>query len=124
MKLLPDRYGPQLALCAVGFTLTWGFIGWLWACQPFVAGFSGIGEWDAARIRAAFPNYIVDPGTVVTRSGIDIMEWQVAELKTRLALVAGSWLAGVVALWIFYRHSRRHEAPRITNWMSPNKANP
>lgn len=100
----------------VGFTLVWGIFGLLWSCQPAVHGFGGLGEWDALRIRSAFPHYVVDPA--LAAAGIDdlLETWMVTEMKTRLALVVGSWLLGIVVLWLVHRRSRRSLVLRIEAW--------
>ena len=116
MMLRLNRSDYRLALYMVGFTLVWGIIGLLWSCQPAVHGFGGLGEWDASRIRSAFPHYVVDPA--LAAEGIDDLlgTWMVTEIETRLALVVGIWLLGIVVLWFVHRRSRRTEVRRITTW--------
>ncbi len=116
MKLRFSRSDYYFALCAVGFALVWGILGLLWSCQPAVHGFGGIGEWDAARIRSAFPNFVLDPALAAAGTDDLLMTWMVTEMKTRLALIAGSWFLGVAVLWLIHRRSRRATVLRIESW--------
>jgi len=107
MKPRFSRDDYHFALCAVGFTLVWGILGWLWSCQPAIHGFEGLGEWDAARIRAAFPGYVVDPASIAAGTDDLSWTWVDTEMKTRLALIAVSWLAGIIGFWLFHKHCHR-----------------
>lgn len=107
MMLRPSRSDYRFAFVMLVFTVAWGILGLLWSCQPAIQGFGGLGEWDAARIHAHFPSFIVDPVSVAAEADDIVTTWQIAEMKTRLALVAGSWLLGVAVLWFFHRRSRR-----------------
>lgn len=116
MMLQPNRSDYRFAFVMLVFTVAWGIIGWLWGCQPAIHGFGGLGEWDAAHIRAAFPSYVVDPASIAAGTdGLD-MTWMLTEMNTRLSLLAGSWLVGVVVLWFVHRRSRRRLVLRIESW--------
>jgi hypothetical protein len=95
------------------FTVAWGVIGWLWGCQPALLGFNGLGDWDSAQIRAYHPSFLMDPATVEAEGDDLRTTWVVAELTTRLVLVAGSWLVGMVVLWFAHRRYRRSLVLRV-----------
>jgi hypothetical protein len=107
----------KLALCFVALTLSWGIVGLPWLFQPAVTNFSGIGsDTDVERIHARFPNFLVDPATL-ENTGEDVWSaWFIAEVYTRLAIVAGSWILVAAMLWLLDWHSRKTEVRRITNW--------
>jgi len=116
MMLRSNRSDYRFAFVMLLFTVAWGIIGWLWACQPAMTNFSGLGDWDSVQIRAYFPSFIVDPASVGAEGDDILTTWWIAEIKTRLALVAGSWLRGVAVLWFFHRRSRRSLVLRIESW--------
>lgn len=117
MKLRRHPGDVRVALCFVILTLAWGVIGLLWASAPVRTGFGGLGWYsDVAMIHVQFPSFLVNP-TSVGAEGDDIFTtWLIAEINTRLALVAGSWLLVAAVLWVLARRSRRSEVRRITTW--------
>lgn len=116
MMLRPSRSDYRFAFVMLVFTVAWGILGLLWSCQPAIHGFGGLGEWDAARIGAYFPSFIVEPVSVAAEGGDIVTTWQIAEMNTRLVLVAGSWLIGVAVLWFVHRRSSRSVVLRIESW--------
>ena len=114
MKLRRHPGDVRLALCFVILTLAWCFVGLLWASAPVRTGFGGLGwDSDVAMIHVQFPSFLVDPASVGAEGDDIFMTWLIAEINTRLALVAGSWLVGTVGLWIVQRRNRRSLVLRV-----------
>ena len=115
MKLRRHRNDLWFALGFVLVTLGWGFIGLPWVFAPALAGFGGLG-WDPniQGIRTRFPGFLVDPATMENTAEDVWMAWFAVEIKTRLAIVIGSWLLVVAGLWFLDWRSRRTEVRRIT----------
>lgn len=119
MKLRRHRNDVKLALCFVAFTLSLGVVGLPWIFQPTSTNLGGIGpDSDIERIHSRFPSFLVDPATLGNAGDDLFMKWLVAEINTRLAIVAGSWLLVAAMLWLLDWRSRRSKVLRITTWTS------
>lgn len=117
MQLRRHRNDLWFVVVMLVFTMAWGVIGWFWGFQPVFTNFGGIGpDSDVERIHARFPGFLVDPASVGAEDADIVMTWWMAEINTRLALVAGSWLLVAAVLWVLARRSRRSEVRRITTW--------
>lgn len=117
MKLRRHRNDLWFALVMLVLTVAWGIVGWFWGFAPALTGFGGLGwEWDAAMFRSQFPSFLVDPASVGAEGDDIFTTWFIAEIKTRLTLVAGSWLVGMVVLWFVQRRYRRSLVLRIESW--------
>lgn len=117
MKLRRHRNDVRLALCFAALTLSWGIVGLPWLFQPALTNFSGIGPHsDVERIHARFPSYLIEPATLENTGEDVLMEWFVAEINARLAIVAGSLLLVAVMIWLLDWRSRLSEFRRITTW--------
>lgn len=95
------------AVCMVSFTLGCVAVGLLWGYEPMHTFHCGLGGLDADWVHITYPGSLVDPATFGAGSEVDLFDWKLAEIKMRLALVAGSWLLGIAVLWFVHRGSRR-----------------
>ena len=118
MKLRRHRNDLWFALCFMALTLAWGIIGLPWGFAPALTGFGGLGVSDSGikEIQTRFPSFLVDPATFENGNQDVWMDWFAAEIKTRLAIVVGSWLLVVALLWFLDWRSRRSEVLKIESW--------